>query len=111
MTSVEKIMMKHAIGQPIFCELFKHDARAIKQIVERIIKANGSQYLEQISNLFSDSPGIYVYKIMRNDEPEEIRIASWSSIEISWLGVQIKPERGATILVCEFGETFKLPVI
>jgi len=112
MTLTEKLELEHSIAQPIFCELFKHDSNTIRKIVQRIVNANTPQYLESLSDLFQESNGgVQVYKTICDDEPDKIRIASWSSIEISWVGVYIQPEQRPQIQVCKFGETFKLPEI
>lgn len=101
MSSVEKIIKDMAIGKPILAVFFSLPKDALLEKLRSVLSGNNN-CLEVVN----ENPT--VIKTIRDDEPTEIKISSWSTIEIDTLGILYKPEHGSYARVLSFNEHFKL---
>lgn len=90
-------------GMPVLVEIFNMPHLELRAKLKSILKNN---------DRFKDYEMVIdkgdVKKISTNDEPWEININFYDSIEINFMGVSLKREHGSPKLVVAFDEHFKL---
>ena len=103
MTFLEQAEHDWNVGLPIFNKLFEKNSSEIKTIVEKIFESRKVK-----SNNFTFSK-CDIKKVIKNDNPHEIELYFYDSIEICPLGIYFLPEHGFTKLVVPFDSTFQFP--
>lgn len=91
----------YEIGFPIFNKLFQLKKDDFIKVMKNIFHDN-----KNVLEILENKPNIL--KVVRNDEPEEIKIHFYSSIEITYLGIKYKPEHGSSIYILKFDKFFNI---
>ena len=91
---------QYSIGFPIFQKFFDMPKADLLKILAEICGDNISpETLEKSSK---------VYKESIDDVPNNIKICSWDTLEISPFGINFKSENGQNKKIVEFNKFFKL---
>lgn len=99
----QKYKEQHEIGFPIFEKLFQLKKNDFIKVMKDIFQNNKS-----VMEILENKPR--VLKTLNDDEPEEIQIHFYSSISITYWGVEYKPEHGFSDTVLKFDKFFNIDV-
>lgn len=92
---------KYKVGFPIFKKLFELKKNDFVKVMKDIFRDN-----ESVIEILENKPT--VFKTIRDDEPQDIKVCFYSSIEITYVGVSYKPEHGASHYILKFDRFFNL---
>lgn len=99
---IEKTKLRMALGQPVLEQFFKMTDKEIKLKVKSILKNKVDSYDDSFVEFGS------VKRVIQNEQPQEIIISYYDSVEISFMGIYWKPEHGGATIVTHFDEHFVL---
>ena len=99
----QKYKEQYEIGFPIFQKLFQLKKDDFIKIMKDIFQEN-----QKVMEILENKP--IVKKILTDDEPEEIKIHFYSSIEVNYFGVKYQPEHGISEMVLSFDKFFNVDV-
>ena len=100
MKTREDLIKDVEIGTKIFIELFELLDEDLKIKLKSIIDNNVGL------DILKDNPDIF--RSIRNEEPENIKIWFYDGLIIDWSGISIKPEHGPEYKIVKFNKHFKL---
>lgn len=103
MTLEQKYKEQYEIGFPIFQKLFQLKKDDFIKVMKDIFQDN-----QKVMEILENKPR--VIKTLTNDEPEDIKIHFYSSIEVNYFGVKYKPEHGVSDMVLKFDKFFNVDV-
>ncbi len=103
MTLEQKFQQQYEIGFPIFQKLFSLNKEKFISVMKDIFQDNKS-----VMEILENKPKII--KTLENDEPENIKIHFYSSIEVTYFGVKYKPEHGQSEMILKFDKFFNVEV-
>ena len=101
MDMVEEYLEKHKVGFPTFEKLFNLKQERLIEVLKDVCADH-----KEASEVLNEKPNSY--KFIENDEPTKIKLCSWSTIEITPIGIYYKPEHGIGKDVVLFNKYFKL---
>lgn len=84
---MSEYLEKHNVGFPTFEKLFNLKKEKLIEVLKEIC-VNHKEALD----VLNEKPNIYKY--IENDDPTKIKICSWSTIEITSIGISYKAEHG-----------------
>jgi|688.fasta_scaffold693832_2 hypothetical protein len=99
----EQYEKQYEIGFPIFQKLFQLKKDDFIKVMKDIFQDN-----QKVMEILENKPR--VIKTLINDEPEDIKIHFYSSIEITYFGVKYKPEHGVSDMILKFDKFFNVDV-
>lgn len=103
MTLEQKYKEQYEIGFPIFQKLFQLRKDDFIKVMKDIFQDN-----LKVMEILENKPR--VIKTLTDDEPEDINIHFYSSIEVNYFGVKYKPEHGVSEMVLKFDKFFNVDV-
>lgn len=103
MTLEQKYNEIYEIGFPIFQKLFQLNKADFIKVMVFILKDYKNKHALEI---LENNPR--VVKIIHDDEPYEINIEFYSSIIVSHVGINYKPEHGASFFLVRFDKFFNV---
>lgn len=103
MTLQQKYEEQYKIGFPIFEKLFQLKKVDLIKVMQDIFQDN-----ETVMEILKNNPK--VIKTLDDDEPSDIKIYFYSSIEITYFGVRYKPEHGSSEIILKFDKFFNVNV-
>jgi hypothetical protein len=99
----QKYQEQYETGFPIFEKLFQLKKDDFIKVMKDIFQDNKS-----VMEILENKPK--VIKTLNDDNPEEIKICFYSSIEVTYFGVRYKPEHGVSNMVLKFDKFFNIDV-
>ncbi len=99
----QKYKEQYEIGLPIFQKLFQLKKDDFIKVMKYIFEDNSN-----VMEILENKPR--VIKKLVDDEPEDIKICFYSSIEITYFGVKYKPEHGVSEMILKFDKFFNIDV-
>lgn len=99
----DRIQRAHDIGYPIFEQIYNMPHAEIREKLNSILKSHDA--FESYKSVISAGT---VVKENHDDEPHQIKINFYDTIEINFMGIAYKPEHRAIKLIVAFDEHFKL---
>ncbi len=103
MSIEQKYKEQYEIGFPIFEKLFQLKKDDFIKVMKDIFQDN-----QKVMEILENKPR--VIKTLTDDEPEDIKIHFYSSIEVSYFGIRYKPEHGVSDIVLKFDKFFNVDV-
>jgi len=97
-TKVEQIQIHHQIGYPKLVSLFRLSDKELKYFMKEVVRSFVGNDKE---HLFCDSAE--VRRTIVDGKIDSILITYYDSINITWLGINYKPEHGVSQKVLDFG--------
>ena len=101
MTLEEEYKQKYDIGFPIFNKLFNLKKENFVKVMKDICQDN-----ESVLEILENKPT--VIKTLKDDEPQDISVCFYSSIEITYSGICYKPEHGCSSYILKFDKFFNV---
>lgn len=97
----EKIKQDYEVGLPIFLKLFNLKKDDFIKVLKNIFQDD-----TRIIEILENKPS--VIKTLTDDEPKDIKIHFYSSLEINYFGIYYKPEHGQMTMVLKFDKFFNI---
>ena len=101
MTLEEKYKAQYEEGFPIFKKLFQLTKKEFIKVMKDIFKDDA-----RVLQILENNPK--VIKTLEDDEPAEIIASFYSSIKVTYLGVEYIPEHGAPTRILKFDKFFNV---
>jgi hypothetical protein len=100
---IEEYKEKKKIGFPIFEKFFNLKMEELIEVLKDVCSEN-----DDAMDILNDKPNVYKY--IENDVATKISVSSWSSLEITPLGITFLPEFGPHVHIVSFNKFFKIDI-